>query len=97
MKPPKWTPEEQRRSDELTAACNTLKALHELQGRLIAELSNHGGERGYGRGKVHHHVMYPELFKQLVAAAEGMISISGYELTVWNKHEVLTIPIAHDA
>lgn len=86
MKAPKWTPEEQRRSDELTAACNTLKALHELQGRLIAGLENRSGDSGYGRGKVHTHVLFPELFRQLRTSAEGMLSIAKHEQTVWEKN-----------
>ena len=85
MKAPKFTPEEQRRSDELTAACNTLKALHDLQGRLIAGLENRG-ELGYGRGKVHVHVLFPELFRQLQTSAEGMLSIAQHEQTVWEKN-----------
>jgi hypothetical protein len=80
-----WSQEQQRRSDELTAVCNTLKALHELQGRLIVALENRE-PWGYGRGKVHTHVLYPEMFKQIVTAAEGMLSIAAQELKVWQKN-----------
>ena len=90
MKKPKWSLEEQQRSDELCAASNTMQALHELQGHLIQTLKEHGGDYGYGRGKVHVHLLFPELFKQFKVAAEGMFSIAEHELKIWRQNYPVT-------
>ena len=63
-----------------------MKALHELQGRLIAGLDPRNGERGYGPGKIHANVLFPELFRQLQTAAEGMLSVAKSERIVFEKH-----------
>jgi hypothetical protein len=82
--------EEQRRSDELVGACNTLKALHEHQGRLIAALDPRH-QLPFGNRPVERTVLFKELFKQILTAAEGMRSIATGEFERWHQDAPATV------
>ncbi len=85
-KGPEPTPEEQRRIDDLEGACNTLRALHEHQGRLIQALDpRHGSRTTYDGVAVDKHVVYPELFKQIITAAKGLKSVARRVLEHWDQ------------